>query len=94
MLVGLIAEWADIESDSFAVTRMAEIKAGLDETWFAWSGPTTVDPGKNGSAYYRVQGPKLVIEYAPQKLGGDLTMHIHTIYRDPTNDYGRGMIKK
>jgi hypothetical protein len=21
-------------------------------------------------------------------VGGDLTMHVHTMYRDPTNDYG------
>jgi hypothetical protein len=30
-----------------------------------------------------------VIEYAPQRLGGDLSMHVHTMYRDPTNDYGK-----
>jgi hypothetical protein len=35
-------------------------------------------------AYFRVQGPTLVIEYAPQNS----LDHIHTIYRDPTNDYG------
>ena len=55
-------------------------QADLADTWFAWSGPTT-----NGSAaYFRIQGPTLVIEYAPQ---GSVD-HIHTIYRDPTNDYG------
>ncbi len=30
-----------------------------------------------------------MIEYAPQTLGGDLALHVHTMYRDPTNDYGR-----
>jgi hypothetical protein len=55
-------------------------RAKLADTYFAWSGPLT-----NGSAaYFRIQGPTLVIEYAPQ--GG--VDHIHTIYRDPTNDYG------
>ena len=53
------------------------------------SGPAEVTQGTNISAYYRIQGPKLVIEYAPQRLGGDPSMHIHTMYRDPTNDYGR-----
>ncbi len=94
MLVDLISEWANIAQDTFAAARMEEIKAGLDETWFAWSGPTTVEPGKSIAAYYRIQGPKLVIEYAPQRLGGDPTMHVHTMYRDPTNDYGRGVTKK
>ena len=89
MLIDLISEWAGIVHESAGAARMAEIKAGIGETWFAWSGPTTFKPGRNGTAYYRIQGPKLVIEYAPQKLGGDPSMHIHTIYRDPTNDYGR-----
>lgn len=94
MLLGLISEWAGIVHDSAAEARMAEIKSGMGETWFAWSGPATVEPGKNGTSYYRIQGPKLVIEYAPQKLGGDPSMHIHTIYRDPTNDYGRKLTAK
>jgi hypothetical protein len=89
MLIDLISEWASIIHESAAATRMAEIKAGLDETWFAWSGPTTIVPGRNITAYYRIQGPKLVIEYSPQRLGGDPSMHVHTMYRDPTNDYGR-----
>lgn len=89
MLLDLISEWSGIVHDSAAAARMAEVKAGLGETWFAWSGPTTVVPGRNVTAYYRVQGPSLVIEYAPQRLGGDLSLHLHTIYRDPTNDYGR-----
>lgn len=89
MLVDLISEWAGIIHESAAATRMAEIKADINETWFAWSGPATVVPGHNATAYYRIQGPHLVIEYAPQRLGGDLSNHIHTIYRDPTNDYGR-----
>jgi hypothetical protein len=86
MLLGIIEEWAGIMTDAYAGPRMAEIKSSLPETWFAWSGPTT-----NGSAaYFRVQGPTLVIEYAPQ--GG--VDHIHTIYRDPTNDYGAKLARK
>lgn len=90
MLLDLISEWSRIVNGSFAAARMEEIKAGLDETWFAWSGPTAVEAGKNGNSYYRIQGPKLVIEYAPQP-GED---HVHTIYRDPANDYGRAFTSK
>ena len=86
MLLGIIEEWAGIMTDAYAAPRMAEIRSGLAQTWFAWSGPTT-----NGSAaYFRVQGPTLVIEYAPQ--GG--VDHIHTIYRDPTNDYGAKLARR
>jgi len=88
MLLDVISEWANIVHESAASARMAEIKAGMGETWFAWSGPTTVSPGSNIAAYYRIQGPNLVIEYAPQRLGGDPSLHVHTMYRDPTNDYG------
>ncbi|HEX7977192.1 MAG TPA: DUF3500 domain-containing protein [Gemmatimonadaceae bacterium] len=94
MLVDLIAEWSGIVHESAAAARMAEIMSGLNDTWFAWSGSTTHAEGHAGTAYYRIQGPALVIEYAPQPLGGDPTNHIHTIYRDPTNDYGRKLTSK
>ncbi|MGO9831601.1 MAG: DUF3500 domain-containing protein [Myxococcaceae bacterium] len=91
MLLGLISEWTGILNEAGAAARMAELKADIEETWFAWSGPATASPGQNITAYYRIQGPHLVIEYAPQRLGGDPSMHVHTMYRDPTNDYGRGL---
>jgi Protein of unknown function (DUF3500) len=93
-LLDLISEWAGIIHESAAASRMADLKADINETWFAWSGPTTANPGSNITAYYRVQGPHLVIEYAPQRLGGDPSMHVHTMYRDPTNDYGRALTTK
>jgi hypothetical protein len=94
MLLDVISEWAGIIHESAATARMAQLKADINETWFAWSGPTTVALGKNITAYYRIQGPHLVIEYAPQTLGGDPGLHVHTMYRDPTNDYGKGLLKQ
>jgi len=85
LLMDLVAEWVGIASDDAAKVKMDEVRSNLDATWFAWSGPTA--PGS--AAYFRIQGPTLVIEYAPQNLGGTPQNHIHTIYRDPTNDYGR-----
>jgi hypothetical protein len=86
LLLGLVHEWVGILNDQPATAKMAEIKANLPKTYFAWSGSA-----KNGElAYYRVQGPTVLIEYAPQQ--GDLD-HIHTIYRDPTNDYGAKLVK-
>jgi Protein of unknown function (DUF3500) len=86
MLLDLIAEWAGIMNDNAASARMAQLKADLKESWFAWSGATSFAPNTNITAYYRIQGPHLVIEYAPQH--DEPTNHVHTIYRDPTNDYG------
>ena len=94
MLLNVIAEWSDIVEDRSAASRMTQLKADLNDTWFAWSGPTAVGTGGNIVGYYRIQGPHLVIEYAPQRLGGDPALHVHTMYRDPTNDYGRAVIAK
>ena len=89
MLIDLIGEWVRVADDVTASARMREITNTLGDTYFAWSGP----PTKEGGAYFRIQGPTLVIEYAPQALqtrGPDgAPEHIHTIYRDPTNDYAR-----
>jgi len=85
LLLDLAGEWTGIMYDAAAKAKIDEIKKNIAETWFAWSGPTE----KGSAAYFRIQGPTVIIEYAPQRLGGDSTKHIHTIYRDPTNDYGK-----
>jgi hypothetical protein len=84
MLLDLASEWTGIMNEAAAKAKMDELKEHVTDTWFAWSGPTE----KGAAAYFRVQGPTVIIEYAPQRLGGDATKHIHTIYRDPTNEYG------
>lgn len=84
LLLDLAGEWTGIQSEALAKAKMDELKTNVAETWFAWSGPTE----KGSAAYFRIQGPTVLIEYAPQRLGGDPTNHLHTIYRDPTNDYG------
>lgn len=94
MLLDVISEWAGIIHESAAAARMAELKAEINETWFAWSGPVTVTPGRNIASYYRIQGPRLVIEYAPEQMGGDASNHVHTMYRDPINDYGKKFTAK
>jgi len=84
MLLDLASEWTGILHEAAAAAKMDEMKKNIAETYFAWSGPTE----KGSAAYFRIQGPTVIIEYAPQRLGGDPTNHIHTIYRDPTKDYG------
>jgi hypothetical protein len=83
LLLELAGEWTGISHAAFAREKRAELEANVEETWFAWSGPT--EAGK--SAYFRIQGPTVHIEYAPQGRD-DPTTHVHTIYRDPTNEYG------
>nr|WP_298798237.1 DUF3500 domain-containing protein [uncultured Acetobacter sp.] len=91
LLLDVVSEWAGIINPVYAAPRLKEIQQDLNETWFAWSGPTTHAPDHNGSSYYRIQGPHLLIEFSPQGVGGDPTLHVHTVYRDPTNSYGNRM---
>ena len=68
----------------FADIWMADIDAGLDNTYFVWMGGTTPkDP-----VYYRVFNPAVWIEFNNEGRGGSLD-HIHTITRSPNGkDYG------
>jgi hypothetical protein len=86
LLLDLIGAWVTMVEPDTARARMAEIKDRIGETCFAWKGPTA--PGS--AVYFRVQGPAVVIEYAPQ--GG--TDHIHTVVRNPNDDYGAGLLKR
>jgi hypothetical protein len=86
LLLELIGAWVDIVEPDAAKARMAAIKEKVGETYFAWSGPTE----KGKAAYFRVQGPTVVIEYAPQGS----TDHIHTVIRNPEDDYGAGLLKR
>ena len=90
-LVDLISEWVTILNDAEAAAKMLDVRSNLSNTYFAWSGPVT----KEGGAYFRIQGPTVLIEYAPQRSRGDdgLPDHIHTLYRDPTNDYAARLVR-
>ena len=55
-------------------------QAGWEEIWFSWRGP--VDDADD-LFYYRVHGPRILIE-----LAWEAWNHVHTIVRDPGNDYG------
>ena len=86
MLLDVIGAWVNIAESESAAARLATIKEKIADTYFAWSGPTTM----GSAASFRVYGPTVVIEYAPQ---GN-TDHIHTVIRNPEDDYGVGTLKQ
>jgi len=118
LLLDLASAWINIIDDQTAAAKLANVRKDLDNTYFLWSGDTTV----SGSAYFRVQGPTVWIEYSPQTVGGPGSIggrgrggdagrgrgggsdavlndpgrqldptHVHTVYRDFTNDYGKAL---
>ena len=55
--------------------------AALDAVHVAWAGPT--EPG--APHYYRLQGPRLLIEWDNTQRGAN---HAHSVWRDPAADFG------
>ena len=95
MLWDLAGEYVNLLNDEDSTPRMTEVKGNISDTYFAWYGPTTA----GSAAYFRIQGPTLWIEFSPQGGGGPgggglglggaaTTNHVHSISRDPTNEYG------
>ena len=81
-LIDLARLWLRMMPAASATQRLAEVREDLGRTYFTWHGET------NGAhpIYYRVQGPRLIVEFSTQDQDSG---HEHSIYRNPANDYGR-----
>jgi hypothetical protein len=75
----------------------------LDDTYINWSGATEYDTSTGEGIYFQISGPKVYIGFANQQssagvdIDGIITSgwgHIHTIYRDPTNDYANSVTQE
>lgn len=84
-LLDLVSLWVGMLPPKNATMRMQEIEARLNDTFFAWHGPTD----GAGAIYYRIQSPVLIIEFLTRGPVGASDGHYHSIYRDPTNEYGQ-----
>ncbi|MDH3598761.1 MAG: DUF3500 domain-containing protein [Candidatus Tectomicrobia bacterium] len=60
--------------------------AGMDTIHFAWAG--SQQPGR--PHYYRLHGPRLVIEYDNTRDGAN---HIHAVWHDPINSFGQDLLR-
>ncbi len=93
MLVEVISEYAHNLEHDLAHEQMHRLhEAGIEKVHFAWAG---TEPGK--PYYYRIHGPTLLIEFdnsfPPGRSTGPIN-HIHSVWRDPTNDYGEDYLRK
>jgi len=86
LLRALVDEFVgNAEFDSAEAQLALIAAAGWDDLWFSWRGP--VD--REGRFYYRVHGPRILIEYNRQEPN-----HDHMIVRDPKNDYGEDWLSR
>jgi hypothetical protein len=81
LLLALVEEYVRNVDFHAAERHLAAIHAaGFEQLHFSWRGPIN---DFRSPFYYRIHGPRLIIEFAVQEPN-----HIHTIMRDPQNDYG------
>ena len=81
-LTGLIKEYADRFRSEVASDTLKRVEAEFDSVGFGWAG--SLKPGE--AYYYRIQGKSFLIEAANSQNNAN---HIHTVWRDLANDFGR-----
>lgn len=96
LLLDLVANWAGMADEETSATTLARIEATLDDTVVAWSGETTYDMSTGDGISFSISGPDVYVSFQAQNgsAGADVEGvttsgwgHVHTIYRDPTDDY-------
>ena len=87
MLTDLLDVYASNVPQQMAEARMAQVKAAGREMYFAWAGVAE----RGGPHYYRIQSPSFLIEYDNTQNDAN---HIHTVWRDWTNDFGQDLLKQ
>ncbi|HEY1428435.1 MAG TPA: DUF3500 domain-containing protein [Candidatus Tumulicola sp.] len=85
LLWRLIGEFVGNVNSDAAQAQLQLVKAHWSDTHFAWLGPS---PDPNARYYFRVHGPRILIEYDVQEPLANGGGHVHAITRDPLNDYG------
>lgn len=94
LLMEIVATYVGHMDDGHAKIRLEEVRARLDDAYFAWVGGTDV-------FYYRIQSPVILIEFdhqTPVALAGPRVpgrQHVHTVVRTPNgNDYGKDLLRQ
>lgn len=96
LLLDLAASWVGLADEETTADALAQIEATLDDTYIAWSGETTYDTSTGDGISFSISGPDVYISFQAQNgsAGADVAGvttsgwgHVHTIYRDPSNDY-------
>lgn len=100
LLLDLMANWVGMADEQTTADALAKIEATLDTTVIAWSGETTYDMSTGDGINFSISGPNVYIAFQAQQgsAGADVDGvttsgwgHVHTIYRDPTNDYANSV---
>ncbi len=92
-----------MSDEETTAAALAEIDKTLDDTVIAWSGATVYDMTSGNGIDFSISGPNVYIAFQAQQgsAGADVDGvttsgwgHVHTIYRDPTNDYANSVTQQ
>ncbi len=87
LLLALLGEFAHNLRAELAAAELARIdQAGLGRVRFAWAGSAN----RGEPHYWRLHGPTFAIEYDNTQ---DDANHVHTVWHDLTNDFGRDALR-
>ena len=98
-LLELIRLYVGNMDEGHAEIKMSEVRAHIDETWFAWIGGA----GDEDAFYYRILSPVILIEFDHQRPANLRHLyppvpnreHIHAVVRTPNgNDYGKDLLRQ
>jgi hypothetical protein len=88
LLRQLLAEYAGGLAAPLAAQRLGRMEAGgFDKLRFGWAGGIE----RRQPHYYRISGPTFVLEYDNTQDGAN---HVHTVWRDFEDDYGRDLLRE
>lgn len=86
LLRQVVAAYVERLPDELAAAEMAKFTdEALGGLAFAWAGGIE----RGVPHYYRVQGPRLLIEYDSAQRAGN---HAHSVWRDPDGDFGMDVL--
>jgi Protein of unknown function (DUF3500) len=83
----LLAQFVERARPGLVGFEMDRIAAagGVEELHFAWAGGTSIDHPH----YFRIQGPATLVEFDNAE---DNANHVHSVWRDPANDFGADLL--
>jgi Protein of unknown function (DUF3500) len=83
LLLALLRQYLGRLPDPVAAVEAERVLGqGVEAVHFGWAGGA----GRGQPHYYRVQGPRLLVEYDNVQNGAN---HVHSVWRDPDGDFGQ-----
>lgn len=82
---GILSAYLESLPPDIAAQNAERVQSALNEIRFGWAGSME----KKRPQYYRLQGPKFLLEFDNSRNGGT---HVHSVWRDFERDFGYHLV--